>query len=88
MAEDCGAFQRSAGHLLAQAYLRPVTRARTTAPEGMAGHDFWLTRNGHGAGFWDRTPLEKGKLGDELTKLCKAFGESDLYWGDDGGIYL
>ncbi len=20
----------------------------------MAGHDFWLTRNGHGAGFWDR----------------------------------
>ena len=18
------------------------------------GHDFWLTRNGHGAGFWDR----------------------------------
>jgi len=18
-----------------------------------AGHDFWLTRNGHGAGFWD-----------------------------------
>lgn len=19
----------------------------------MAGHDLWLTRNGHGAGFWD-----------------------------------
>jgi hypothetical protein len=21
--------------------------------EAQAGHDFWLTRNGHGAGFWD-----------------------------------
>mgnify|MGYP000679953472 FL=1 len=22
--------------------------------EAQAGHDFWLTRNGHGTGFWDR----------------------------------
>ena len=21
--------------------------------EDLAGHDFWLTRNGHGTGFWD-----------------------------------
>lgn len=35
------------------------------------GHDFWLTRNGHGAGFWDRG---LGELGDRLTALAKAYG--------------
>jgi len=45
------------------------------------GHDFWLTRNGHGAGFWDR---ELGELGDILTERCKPYGTCDLYV-DDGG---
>lgn len=49
-----------------------------------AGHDFWLTRNGHGAGFWDRGLDD---LGDRLTKACKDFHEVDLYVGDDGLIY-
>jgi hypothetical protein len=48
------------------------------------GHDFWLTRNGHGAGFWDRG---LGDVGDKLTEACKAFGGVDLYVGDDGLIY-
>jgi len=49
-----------------------------------AGHDFWLTRRGHGAGFWDGDwPLN----GDALTAASKAFGEVDLYIGDDGRIY-
>lgn len=49
------------------------------------GHDFWLTRNGHGAGFWDRG---YGKVGDDLTKAAKAYGEQYPYVGDDGLIYL
>lgn len=49
-----------------------------------AGHDFWLTRNGHGAGFWDGDWPEHGEY---LTDACKAFGECDLYIGDDGLIY-
>lgn len=48
------------------------------------GHDFWLTRNGYGAGFWDRGI---GKVGDELTKWAKAEGTCELYIGDDGLIY-
>ena len=48
------------------------------------GHDFWLTRNGHGAGFWDRG---LGAIGDALTKASKSYGSSDLYIGDDGLIY-
>ncbi|QGZ16410.1 hypothetical protein Hena1_02600 [Erwinia phage Hena1] len=50
-----------------------------------AGHDFWLTRNGHGAGFWDRG---LGELGDRLTELSQSFGEKSPYIGDDGLLYL
>lgn len=48
------------------------------------GHDFWLTRNHHGAGFWDRG---LGDVGDRLTKAAQAYGSSDLYVGDDGKVY-
>lgn len=40
-----------------------------------AGHDFWLTRNGHGAGFWDRGLAN----GEALSALAKSFGSADLY---------
>jgi len=46
-----------------------------------AGHDFWLTRHGHGAGYWDRG---LGKLGDELTARAKTYGESDVQPQDLG----
>lgn len=65
-----------------------------------AAHDFWLTRNGHGAGFWSRTPdeldseLYHGKSDDEietagevLTKASKKYGEFNLYVGNDGLIH-
>ncbi len=40
-----------------------------------AGYDFWLTRNGHGAGFWDRGHA----AGDELSAASKPYGSVDLY---------
>ena len=43
-------------------------------------HDFWLTRNGHGAGFWDGDyPKE---MGERLTDLAKSFGECHLLAND------
>ena len=48
------------------------------------GHDFWLTRNHHGAGFWDRG---YGDTGEILTDAAHAYGEVNLYVGDDGMIY-
>lgn len=51
----------------------------------LAGHDFWLTRCGHGAGFWDRG---LGEPGDKLTTAAKTYGNVDLYIGDDGKVYL
>lgn len=68
---DCAKFQSDNARLFGYDY-------------ACAGHDFWLTRNGHGAGFWDGSWPEHG---DALTTACKAYGEVDLYVGDDGKIY-
>jgi hypothetical protein len=45
-----------------------------------AGHDFALTRNGHGAGYWDRG---LGRAGAALTVEAKTWGEFTL-WQDAG----
>lgn len=50
-----------------------------------AAHDFILTRNGHGAGFWDGDWQQP--WGDQLTALCRSFGEIGCYLGDDGLVY-
>jgi hypothetical protein len=52
--------------------------------EEQAGHDFWLTRNHHGCGFWDGDWPEAG---DRLTEACKSYPEVNLYFCDDGKIY-
>lgn len=49
-----------------------------------AGHDFWLTRNGHGAGFWDRG---KGEQGRSLADAARAYRAVYPYAGDDGRIH-
>lgn len=53
-------------------------------PYDYAGHDFLLTRNGCGVGYWDRG---LGKLGKRLTEACDACGSQDLEIGDDGKLY-
>ena len=51
--------------------------------DDQAGHDFWLTRNRHGSGFWARNVIG----GDALTEAAHNYGEVSLYKGDDGLIY-
>ena len=48
-------------------------------------HDFWLTRNGHGAGFWDGDYPDD--IGDKLTKIADEFRELHIYV-DDGKLYF
>jgi hypothetical protein len=50
-----------------------------------AGHNFWLTRNNHGAGFWDGDWPED--VGADLTEACLLWGEVDLFIGGDSKIY-
>lgn len=71
--KDCDDFCEANAKLLARA-----------GDDAQNGHDFWLTRCGHGAGFWDRG---YGAVGDKLSDACKPYGNVDLYVGDDGKIY-
>lgn len=67
------------------AYL--IGRGESIWKPGQVGHDFWLTRNGHGAGFWDRSTYGFfDRIGRELTQLCKPYGEVDIYLDDDGHL--
>lgn len=50
------------------------------------GHDLWLTRNGHGSGFFDRDYNED--VLELLEDLSKELGEIYLYVGDDDEIYF
>lgn len=79
---DCRDFIAAAGDLLVDACNRVGYDAER------AGHDFWLSRNGHGAGFWCRDELEDGDLGDKLTAIVAWFHGVGLYTGDDGLAYL
>jgi hypothetical protein len=49
------------------------------------GHNFVLSRNHHGTGFWDRG---LGDLGDRLHKACEPYGDVNLMLGDDSKVYL
>ena len=85
MAADCAVFQRENGHLW---------KGKKTSRGGdggvmdtQAGHDFWLTRNGHGAGFCDRPKIYGENEAEELTEACKN-NECVLYVGDDNRLYV
>jgi hypothetical protein len=65
---------------------RAVEEYRKADGYGYAGHDFALTRNGHGAGYWDGDLPEE--LGERLTAASKGAGEVHPYLGDDGLVYL
>ena len=52
---------------------------------GSAGHDFALTRNRHGAGFWDRGA---GDVGDRLTVMAHAAGDAYVWLNMDGKVEL
>ena len=83
MQEDCKAFQESNAQWLVPEHMMVSNHSGTALIRG--GHDFWLTRNGHGAGFWDGDWSVESNLA--MTQCSKAYGSVDLYVGDDGKIY-
>lgn len=58
---------------------------RATQEMSQFGHDWVLTRNHHGAGFWDRG---LGDLGKRITDLVQPYGEIHAYLGDDGLVHI
>lgn len=80
--DRCGSKRRMAKDC--RAFLADVAAARC-GTEGwtaeQAGHDFFLNRNGHGAGFWDRYWAKDDlcERGDKLSDLCKPYGDTNEY---------
>ena len=68
MLEDCARFQRENADDI-------------DGRDGRAGHDFWLTRNHHGAGFWDGDWPEPAA--SRLTSAAHDFGEARVEIGDE-----
>lgn len=69
--KDCEDFiDANAGDL--KEYVEKIGDHPDLVAWARAGGDFWLTRNGHGAGFWDRG---LGALGDRLSRAAKTYGE-------------
>jgi hypothetical protein len=72
--KDCREFLEKAKDFI-------LNDKRHQNPFERAGHDFWLTRQGHGVGFWDGDWDEPAAT--ELTELSEEFGEFYLYVIDD-----
>jgi len=49
-------------------------------PFEILGHDFYLSRNGHGTGFWDRG---YGDIGDKLHRAAAVYGSASLMLCED-----
>lgn len=54
----------------------PVNGLDDLDPEQL-GHDLWLTRNGHGVGYWDRPEIYGEANATLFTRLARAMGEHD-----------
>jgi len=71
--KDCADFQEQNAQLL------------ENLDDSQCGHDFLLTRNGHGVGFQDRGYPKV--VANALSASCDTFGEVWVELGDDGKVY-
>jgi hypothetical protein len=70
--EDCKNFQKEVADAGID-FDEICLKSSEYSPEELAGHDFWLTRNHHGAGFWDGDWKEPEAV--ELTRIAHTYGE-------------
>lgn len=62
--------------------IRDITLAPGVTEEQL-GHDLWLTRNHHGAGFWDRPELYGEEQANLFTRLSHAMGGHDVEFTEE-----
>jgi len=68
-----------------------LMKAKKSLPKDVdlssVGHDFWLSRSGHGSGFFDADYLEDDQQ-KTLQALAGKFREITPVIGDDGKIHF
>lgn len=82
IARDCVAFYEAHS----ERFDTLTSPPRECTVDEYAGHNFWLTRNGHGCGFWDGRHEEPH--GTILSEAARGWGEVWTAVGDDRLIYL
>lgn len=85
--ESYAALKHDAETFLTENYalVQEAIRVQPGYTFGQAGHDYAITRSGHGDGFWDRG---LGDVGEELTAVAQASGEFTLFANDDGTLWM
>ena len=76
---ECRDFLESFGHLITEENF-----LGQGGPFEHAGHDFFLTRNRHGAGFWDGA--WKTEVGKELTQASHPYGSTYFFVNEQNKI--
>jgi len=83
---DCEGFQDLARETLEAIEASGTGPTTECSFEEYSGHNFCLTRNRHGTGFWDRGyPAD---LADKVTKDSQSFGEHNLMMSVCGSLMV
>lgn len=73
---DCSAVMAEVGKAFDRYCARIGSAGDGSSAAERFGHDFWLTREGHGCGFWDRG---LDTLGEYLSDVARRYGSVSLY---------
>lgn len=78
------AFDKAKAYLDCRQFYWGVTQDLDIDPADLdwrqVGHDLWLTRNGHGTGFWDRAEIYGGDRPRIFSAMAKAMGNHDAFF--------
>lgn len=56
--------------------------------EELVGHDLWLSRQGHGSGFWDGPEIYGEDAANRLTRAADKLGEAFVFELEDGALCI
>lgn len=73
---DCSAMMAEVGRAFDRYCARIGSAGVGSTPAERFGHDFWLTRERHGCGFWDRG---LDTLGEYLSDVARRYGSVNIY---------
>jgi len=83
--EDVDQDSKEAAAVIVHRFLKEAEDLLTDEwTDEQIGHDLWLTRGGHGAGFWDRD-LPNGQ---KLTDICNSMEFHGEVFEADGVVYI
>jgi hypothetical protein len=88
---DLTALCKLKAHMACRNFLEAIRGQYSEAPvDGLdsldmtqLGHDLWLTRNHHGAGFWDRPEIYGQDNATLFTRIATAIGEHDAEFEEE-----